>query len=625
MVEPPVAGEIIPTALVHTAILGNRVGKSAQHLLAHAKRHSEDEHPVPQNQIVGNSLIEIGKVLEPTLEPVAAREQLDRLARIILRRCRKDSGGDGQPHARQDKRQVHRIGVHNEENRREHKNDTGAAHRGLKRRRHKIDQVATLEFGGHLALERIKALPGVLKVFERTELHLLAVLGIGTKIHIDDGHVDGILDTLARDEPQRILLDGLFSQAQETALGARFVHDFDHAIVRELHERGDKGAVFHRPSVHQRREHGRMVTGGHIAKVGLINNGLGACIPSPAQPHRDHKQHCGEHREGDRPHRGDDAGAGALGVGLLRPLGLLGKDRVETRLARRSKTRHPIRRERHADLSELPRVHRRRRKRHNGIGRIGRVQQHAAVKRPVAPGAKVRILGLGVRQRAEFGAGKRHVQMDVLGVLLPVRANELPVQLRGIGPRHDRALDHIRDPHGHLVAVDARNEDLEVQRRALICHRVNMLVARLCVLDLRHRTGICEGLLRAVGRSVDRTVALTHAQNRHRRRISLLVLGERDAPIHAVDRILKGKRACLGHEQVAVLHHPRLDIHAWERIRVGTGRSGHGKERQRKRAHCENHAALVLGLGTRNGRVYGCQTGMNPDNSTRPKPAARAD
>ena len=223
--------------------------------------------------------------------------------------------------------------------------------------------------------------------------------------------------------------------------------------------------------------------------------------------------------------------------------------------------------------------------------------------------------------------------MDVLGVLLPVRANELPVQLRGIGPRHDRALDHIRDPHGHLVAVDARNEHLELQRRALIFNRVNMLVARLRILDLRHRTGICEGLLRTVGRSVDRVVgrhvdrpvALTHAQNRHRRRISLLVLGERDAPIHAVDRILKGKRARLGHEQVAVLHHPRLDIHAWERIRVGTGRGGHGKERKRQRAHCENHAALVLGLGTRNGRAYGCQTGMNADNSARPKPAARAD
>ena len=195
----------------------------------------------------------------------------------------------------------------------------------------------------------------------------------------------------------------------------------------------------------------------------------------------------------------------------------------------------------------------------------------------MAPGAQVRI-GVARDSRCTLGRiGKRHVEIDVLGVFLPFGPDELPVELSGIGPRHDGALDHVADPHGRLVAVLARQEHLETKRVALTLHRVRIAIAGVRRRDLAH------GLRRTAGRGLvlGGVVELVHGEDRDRRWRSLLILGKGDVPVDAVDRVLELEGAGLGHEQVTVLHDLGLNAHARQGIRVGVGGMGKCKRRSK--------------------------------------------
>ena len=414
---------------------------------------------------------------------------------------------------------------------------------------------------------------------ESAEPHLVAVLGIGPKVQIDRRQINRIGDAFARRKLDRVLLDLLLAQAKEPVLGARLVLDLDHAVVRELHQSRHERAILHRAAVHQGREDRRVIVRRQVAEVRLVKNGLGARIPGFTQVDNDTEHDCGCANERCGPYHDDGARTGALGIGCLRPLAFFGLDDIEAGFACRRQARHPPGGKRGADLSELTGMHTRGCQRNRRILDIlaDVIDRDLAVEGTVAPRPRH-----AHRVRPDLGrqasrTGKRHVEIDVLGVFLPFGPDELPIQLGSIGPRHDGALDHVADPHGRLVAVLARQEHLETKRVALVLHRVRIAIAGVRRRDLAH------GLRRtaSLGFVLGGVVELVHGENRDRRRRSLLILDKGDVPVDAVDRVLELEGAGLGYEQVAILHDLRLNVHARQGIRVGVGGMGKCKRRSK--------------------------------------------
>ena len=412
---------------------------------------------------------------------------------------------------------------------------------------------------------------------ESAEPHLVAVLSIGPEAQIDRRQINRIGDAFARRKLDRVLLDLLLAQAEEPVLGARLVLDLDHAVVRELHQSRHERAILHRAAVHQGREDRRVIVRRQVAEVRLVKNGLGARIPGFTQVDNDTEHDCGCDGQYGGTRKGHLPCALALGVGLLRPCRLLGQHALETRLAGRGETGHPVDGKRRADLGELTGAHHGSLERHMRIARLGGIEGNLAVEGAMAPSAQIRVAGARGCRRARGSTGERHVQTNVFGVLLPFGPDELPVELGGIRPRHDGALDHVADPNGRLVAVLARDENLEAQRIIQVLDRIDMTIAGVRRGNLLHGLRSATG----IGLVLGGVIELAHVEHRNRGRAPLLVVGEGNVPVHAVDRVLEGEGAGLGHEQVAVLHDLRLNVHARQGIRVGVGGMGKCKRRSK--------------------------------------------
>ena len=103
-VIPPVARVVVHSVLVHPTVDRHGVRQLAQNLVAHTKGDGQDEHLVPQDEVTGNRVVQIGEVLEPTLERLAAIEQLNGLGRMDVRALGNDRRGDGKSAAKDDER-----------------------------------------------------------------------------------------------------------------------------------------------------------------------------------------------------------------------------------------------------------------------------------------------------------------------------------------------------------------------------------------------------------------------------------------------------------------------------------------------------------------------------------------
>ena len=245
----------------------------------------------------------------------------------------------------------------------------------------------------------------------------------------------------------------------------------------------------------------------------------------------------------------------ALGVRLGGPRLLLREDGAQALLALGLRGGNPRRRERDARLGKLARIDARQLKAHGCRGGIG---PNVARELTVAPRAQ----GLfGGRRRLGKLLVERDREGHVLGVLAPVGADELPVELGRVAPRHHAAGEDVVDLDRGRGVVLVRGKDLELER--LLTRFRDHVGGVDAVVAARCRRGLGER------RSVDRD-----ARHRDRRCGALLVLGKGDLPKNAVHAVVELKGAHLAHVHGAVAPHRGLEVDRRHGI-VGPGRCGH--------------------------------------------------
>ena len=143
----------------------------------------------------------------------------------------------------------------------------------------------------------------------------------------------------------------------------------------------------------------------------------------------------------------------------------------------------------------------------------------------MAPCAEVIALD-GRRPRG--GVCEVDFHLDIVGVRRPAVAHKLPVELGGIGPVHNRTghgVAHVKD---RAVAALVRAEYLDLYAAVGLFHRIDAVVAFVCIVD-----------------PVKRGVVFLDAQHIDARRASLLIGARIDLPKHAVDVVIEIKLASL--------------------------------------------------------------------------------
>ena len=224
----------------------------------------------------------------------------------------------------------------------------------------------------------------------------------------------------------------------------------------------------------------------------------------------------------------------------------------------------------------------------NGIGDHGlvRVERHIARQRAVTPRTEVVALG---RRGPRGGACEVELHLDVIGIGRPTVADELPVELGGIGPVHDRTghgVAHIKD---RAVAALVRAEHLDSHAVIGLLHGIDATIALVCTVDL-----------------VKRGVIFLDAQHVDAHRTALLVGACIDVPEHAVDIVVEIELTPLDNGQRTIGLDRGADIGLAHGVTVGV--RGGGQQQQRKRderadgSESREQATLPTGLG--NGGVH---------------------
>ena len=214
----------------------------------------------------------------------------------------------------------------------------------------------------------------------------------------------------------------------------------------------------------------------------------------------------------------------------------------------------------------------------NGIGDHGlvRIERHVARQRTMAPCAEVIALD---GRRPGSGICEAHFHLDIVGIRRPAVAHELPVELGGIGPVHNRT--------GHGVA-----------------HVIDRAVAALVGAEHLNPYAVT-GLLDRID-FVKRGVLFLDTQHVNVRRAALLVGARIDLPKHAVDVVVEIKLASLDNGQRSISLDRGTDVGLGHGIPVGTCNGGQQQQRARdERANgskSRKRAALPTGLG--NGGVH---------------------
>ena len=232
-----------------------------------------------------------------------------------------------------------------------------------------------------------------------------------------------------------------------------------------------------------------MIIAGNIAIIRILKHRLGALEHSEAQAHGGNKQNRGRTHAQHRRRRNHAASLLSTRVGLFRPRGLLVQNGLKTRGRGGLQIRHPGHGKHQTRLGVLARID----ARHGKAGDRGTHIAHLdrCVQGPVAPRAhtKIRKLVRGpvlalyaaiapvdVMGPARETKGERHV----MGRLGPAVTNKLPIQLRGIGPRHDGAVDDVGHHEASLLAGFMGREDLDGNPVSIVLHGVDTRVAIVC-------------------------------------------------------------------------------------------------------------------------------------------------
>ena len=224
----------------------------------------------------------------------------------------------------------------------------------------------------------------------------------------------------------------------------------------------------------------------------------------------------------------------------------------------------------------------------NGIGDHGfvRIERYIARQRAVAPCAEVIALD---GRRPGSGICEAHFHLDIVGIRRPAVAHELPVELGGIGPVHDRTGHGIAHVIGRAVAALVRAEHLNPYAVTGLLDRIDARVALVRAIDF-----------------VKRGVLFLDTQHIDARRAALLVGARIDLPKHAVDVVVEIKLASLDNGQRAVGLNRGVDIGLGHGVAVGM--RGDRQQQQRKRdehadgSESRKQAALPTSIG--NGGVH---------------------
>ena len=295
----------------------------------------------------------------------------------------------------------------------------------------------------------------------------------------------------------------------------------------------------------------------HVAEVLVLEKRLRLALAQ-----LEHDDCAGKGHRRDNTHHGQHVGyharMGTAGVGVLGPCLLLAQNCRHALFVRGGKLRHPIAGKDHARLGELALMHA-----GDGIGDHGlvSVERHIARERAVAPRTEVITLD---GRRSSSGICEVHFHLDVIGIGRPTVADELPVELGGIGPVHDRTghgVAHVKD---RAVAALVGAEHLDPYAAVGLLHGVDAVVALVCTVD-----------------PVKRGVIFLDAQHVDAHRTALLVGACIDVPEHAVDIVVEIELTSLDNGQRAIGLDRGADIGLAHGVAVGV--RGGGQQQQRKR------------------------------------------
>ena len=198
----------------------------------------------------------------------------------------------------------------------------------------------------------------------------------------------------------------------------------------------------------------------------------------------------------------------------------------------------------------------------NGIGDHGLVliERHVARQRTVAPCAEVIALD---GSRPGSGICEVHFHLDIVGIRGPAVTHELPVELGGIGPVHDRTGHGVAHVIDRAIAALVGAEHLNPYAVTGLLDRVDARVALVRAIDF---------------------VLFLDTQHVDARRAALLVGARIDLPKHAVDVVVEIELASLDNGQRSIGLNRGADVGLAHGVAVGV--CGGRQQQQRKRDEC---------------------------------------
>ena len=339
MVIPPVAGVVVVEIVAIAQVRRHCLGQLSQHFFRNAQRHAHHQQFVPQDQVAGDGLLQARKVLEPMLERLAASRHLGALRRVTAEGAAQDKthNRDGdRDHSGTDVG-VRKVGI---EQRTQNAKDNDDAENQAGHHRDsaiRCDKLALLQLALNRALivlelvaNRFSTLAGILLQLAKRARTDAVFIGLNASeedlehVAIDAVLLGSLPGLVGHCDAIRLLL--FFATEQTLLLGLGRFFQLDHAVVGQLHQRGDICLIGHVVPAHKSCKHRGMVGRGHIAEVLVLEERLGL---EPAQ--LEHHDHTGIGNRHNNTHHGNRAGNRTrvltAGVSFVGPFLFFAQDR----------------------------------------------------------------------------------------------------------------------------------------------------------------------------------------------------------------------------------------------------------------------------------------------------------
>ena len=170
-------------------------------------------------------------------------------------------------------------------------------------------------------------------------------------------------------------------------------------------------------------------------------------------------------------------------------------------------------------------------------------------------------------RRPGSGICEVHFHLDIVGIRGPAVTHELPVELGGIGPVHDRTGHGVAHVIDRAIAALVGAEHLNPYAVTGLLDRVDARVALVRAIDF-----------------VKRGVLFLDTQHVDARRAALLVGARIDLPKHAVEVVVEIELASLDNGQRSIGLNRGADVGLAHGVAVGV--CGGRQQQQRKRDEC---------------------------------------